>query len=273
MPLFNFQLKPIADIDPWGTEDNQTLHWFGLTDGWYWLDVGEQKLFHYTPQLIQHWERQGYEQSNLPYADYNIARLWEDMVELLPIILEPLPSNLIQKMNVYGSWFDWLEKSHDWIENIEDERLIDLYVDTCEWWDNRSLSTGHLTKGPSIAFWNDSQMIHIEWDNRGQEWHGVPVWTAQMGKFSLPTAHFIEELKSFDMRFMHAMRQRVHAVKASWPYPNVSINIEKLENEQLDRATWFQKNLNIVARRQPPDWEQILRAIAEIESDPLFNNA
>jgi hypothetical protein len=43
--LFNFQLHPLEDTAPWGHEGDYHLGWFGLTDSFYWLNVGEQELF------------------------------------------------------------------------------------------------------------------------------------------------------------------------------------------------------------------------------------
>ena len=69
--LFNFLLRPVETIVPWGDE-TPTLSWFGLSYGWYWLELGGQEVFRartVTP-------------GKPPYADYQVARLWEDLLEL-----------------------------------------------------------------------------------------------------------------------------------------------------------------------------------------------
>ena len=38
--LFEFVLRPLEEVQPWGV-DEPTLHWFGLTDGWYWIEAGD----------------------------------------------------------------------------------------------------------------------------------------------------------------------------------------------------------------------------------------
>lgn len=43
--LFNFMLRPTAEIAPWGTPDNPTLSWFGLSDGWYWISIAGDEIF------------------------------------------------------------------------------------------------------------------------------------------------------------------------------------------------------------------------------------
>ena len=55
--LFNFRLKNTEDIAPWSTPskgDALSLHWFGLTDGWFWIDIGGQQLFRYSQQILDH---------------------------------------------------------------------------------------------------------------------------------------------------------------------------------------------------------------------------
>ena len=39
--------------------DTPSLHWFGLTQGWYWIEAGGPEP--------------------LPYVDYYVVRLWEDL--------------------------------------------------------------------------------------------------------------------------------------------------------------------------------------------------
>lgn len=45
MSLFEFKLKKLPDVLPWGEEPDFYLHWFGLTDGIYYMNVGNEQLF------------------------------------------------------------------------------------------------------------------------------------------------------------------------------------------------------------------------------------
>ena len=38
---FRFLLRPLAEIERW--------HWFGLTDGWYWVALDDVQLLRYAP--------------------------------------------------------------------------------------------------------------------------------------------------------------------------------------------------------------------------------
>ena len=40
----NFQLQELDKVMPWGTN----MHWFGLTDGLLWINVGEQTIYEYN---------------------------------------------------------------------------------------------------------------------------------------------------------------------------------------------------------------------------------
>lgn len=41
--LFEFILKPLDEVARWGTA-RDSLHWFGSTDGEYWIQAGEHAL-------------------------------------------------------------------------------------------------------------------------------------------------------------------------------------------------------------------------------------
>ncbi len=54
MPI-NFRLRPLHEVGPWGAKGQYRLHWFGLTDGWYWRDLDGTELFRYgDADLAQH---------------------------------------------------------------------------------------------------------------------------------------------------------------------------------------------------------------------------
>jgi hypothetical protein len=43
--LFNFRLRPLDQVIPWGDPEAPTFHWFGLSDGEYWIEAGGTTLF------------------------------------------------------------------------------------------------------------------------------------------------------------------------------------------------------------------------------------
>ena len=74
----NFSLTPLELVQPWGTPDGrQSLHWFGLTDGRYWIDVGDGALFEYTAEVQEQF-------GVFRYTEYQVARLHEDLLAIIP---------------------------------------------------------------------------------------------------------------------------------------------------------------------------------------------
>ena len=105
--LINFTLAPIEEIVPWGEPGSYSLHWFGLTYGEYWIQAGEAALFEYS----DHARNAGINR----YCDYQVVRLYEDLLDMLPYILEPVPEPLVPYIcgerakawqNAYDAWRD-----------------------------------------------------------------------------------------------------------------------------------------------------------------------
>ncbi len=44
----NFRLQELEKVMPFGKEPHLSLHWFGLTDGLLWIDVGTQTIYEYS---------------------------------------------------------------------------------------------------------------------------------------------------------------------------------------------------------------------------------
>jgi hypothetical protein len=72
-------------LDLWRSE---SLHWSGLTSGRYWIETPHGEVLRYTPEIRKLW--------NFPfvYVDYQVARLFEDVQEHLPAVLEPVPEDI-----------------------------------------------------------------------------------------------------------------------------------------------------------------------------------
>ena len=84
---FRFALTPLDQVGGWGASKDE-LHWFGLTDGVYWVEGGGAVR---PPGEI----------------DYYVARLWEDVVRLATMLREPAPPDLGALLRSDpGSWTD-----------------------------------------------------------------------------------------------------------------------------------------------------------------------
>jgi len=261
--LFNFRLFPLETIKPWRSGGESYLHWFGLTDGCYWLRAGNAELFRYGEQYLSvQVAKHGCE----PYVCYNVSRLWEDIVQMLPAILTPIPQAFADQLTASGL-ITWRERAAHWLEHREDDQSIALYVQATEWLQGHHLGTGYLNNAPTIYFWSDGRRVHIEWDNRDQQKDGVPIWGAEFGTWSLSVQTFLAEVQSFNAQFIEAMQGRVELIRAGSALPNLVVDQDQLIVEQAQRSTWLEKSLSKAFQQPAYDWTETLEAIALIEAD------
>ena len=270
--LFEFKLRPLEEVQPWG-DDKPELHWFGLTDGWCWWNVGSQQLFRNSQAWIARWvveyPKFGEE---LPYVDYQVVRPWEDLLDCLPDVLDPVPDDLVQRIKDVERWKNLQNKAWAWAEAEDNDRsqaAWDLCVLAFGWWSERKWDAGFLRCPPKIWLWTAGDTFYLKWDKRDVVDDGIPVWAATFGEITIPTAAFLAEVASFLERLMAAMSERVDAVRSGALRPDIAVNMDWLVKEQEDRATWLHNTLTI--RRQNQDWNEVREAIGAIER-MCYNN-
>ena len=270
--LFQFNLRPLEEVQPWG-DDKPTLHWFGLTDGWCWWDVGTQQLFRFSQAWIDRWAAE-YPQlgMELPYVDYQVVRPWEDLLQCLPDVLDSLPNDLADRVQDKEKWQNLLDKAQVWMEADDDDQswaAWDLYNLAFGWWLGRKWDAGYLRRPPKIWLWTQVETFHLKWDNRNVIDEGIPVWSATFGEITMPVTKFVAEVTLFHERLMVAMAERVDAVLSGALRPEIAVNLDWLVKEQEDRATWLHNTLTM--RRQNQDWNEVRTAISTIER-MCYNN-
>ena len=255
MSLFNYALRNIEEVVPWG----DSLHWFGLTDGVYFMKVGEQTLFESSEEALQLWKKE-YPSIDLSqhFVDYQVVRLYEDMLDILPSILEPLPHNvfdLISSPEREKHWYSQLHNQYDRADESNNE-WFDAYYEVTGWWGARHLSTMHLCNAPKIVFWRVDNQIYIRWDNTENIDDGVAVWTATTGQISMTVDEFLNELHLFHNRLMNDMKERVERISTNNPIPQVKIDIPRLIEEQKER----ERSLDLFLQQpaQATNWERII---------------
>jgi Family of unknown function (DUF5984) len=86
--LFPFTLDPVASISPWMHDGAPSLSWFALTHGRFWIDLGTEELFRYTPAILEKW------QESDPHPDYQVAAFVRDLLQSAAPALTPLPAKL-----------------------------------------------------------------------------------------------------------------------------------------------------------------------------------
>jgi Family of unknown function (DUF5984) len=267
MALIEFELKSIKEIVPWG-EGAGRLSWFGLTDGFYYLNTGIDQLFRYSNQIIDYWKHLYPDDVTVshPYVDYQITRLYEDLIEILPNVLQPIPKELHSLVITQAKEDSWRKYWRDMLDLVddEDEKTIDQFIHAQSWWNHRQLSSYHIVEGPTIAMWRFENEIFIRWDNQSRTINNIPVWSSQMGEVNMSVDEFISEIKSFNDRFLSAMCDRVNEIVHANPIHDVDIDIEHLIKEQSEREGWLANALKISALAGSDYWESILNTNHEL---------
>lgn len=232
-------MLPVDDIPAWGTEHGRpTLSWFGLTLGFFWIEIGGQELFRYTGEVLDHWQRLSPEVGppSLPYEDYQVARYWEDLLDMLPAILDSLPADFAARMDDPQGWKDWQDAANRWqARSDENEAAWDSCYAAVAWQGHRTWDAGHLAYPPRIWLWRVEDTIHIRWDNRDVISDGLLVWEARHGECILPVSVFLSAVESFNDRFLFEMEERVNAIERTWPRTDVEIDVASLVRDQVYR--------------------------------------
>jgi|GEM_PF-540695 len=262
--LFEFRLRLLEEVQPWEDSEkpaNLSIDWFGLTDGWYWLNVGgERALFEYANV-----ERDG------RYMEYQVARLFQDLSHILASVLEPVPADLIPTIREEAG-MAWYEKFERWDEqqgksSMDGDPGWNLRGDAWEWVRRRSLCP--LGGDPHIQFWSDEAMVYLCWDSRDcLEADGSQRWANPEGSYQLPRADFIAEVESFQRRLAEQMGERIERTLRGAFGPEVEIEPEYLREEQLVPTTPLK---GLVEKPKPPEnWERICRLVALVEAGRSF---
>ena len=253
MGLFHFVLRPTADIQPWGEPGRFSLSWFGLSDGWYWLDLGGQELFRVREPEIA---------TQPPYADYQIVRLWEDLLDLLPAVLEPVPADLAQLLRTPERFLATVERLQN--DDLADENSEGTRIsEGLAFWHARHLDSGHLVAAPHLWLWRDNATVHALWRSSTRD---AKLWLPAAGYLSMPVDQFVSELRAFDQAFLTAMGERVQSLQRSGGLAGVHIDLEQLAMEQRDRSTWLESAL---LKTRTEDWEAARQLLAPQMEGPL----
>lgn len=241
---FTFALRDLDDVEPWGEPEHPTLHWFGLTDGWYDLTIGDDHLFG-GPDLPRG-------------VEYPVVRLWEDLIEVAPQVLQPIPSALAARVESIDAWRQWSQRA------LELDHPRELNEAALSWWWRRELTSTQFIDAPRLHMWRVGEVLHLHWHTLLAE-PGGPVWPSPRGTAVTSPDAFHSALINFDRDLLAAMEARVVAVERGWQRTEIGIDVRGLRREHEDRAGWLEKGFQSEAARSPPPWESVLAGIDELE--------
>lgn len=257
-PLFAFELQKLDQIQPWGAPHDPNLHWFGLSNGTYWMSLGEVTLFEYS--------RSARDLGAPHCCEYEVVRLYEDILAIAPYVLEAVPPELQQfiALDVESNWDRYWHAWRDLPDHLHTTPdSTDLLEAGADWLGHRTLDSLYLSTPLNVRMWSDVEHVHIQWDNRGREFEGIPVWAASTGTYLMPREVFAEAVLSFHSRFMAQMDDRVQRVLAGELSSRIRIDCESLVREQRERSLPIDHELArpVIAT----DWSLVAQAIQHLE--------
>lgn len=268
--IFEFKLRPVEEVHPWGEPPNQRLHWFGLTDGKYRIKAGSEYLLNYSDDFVNYLnENFPRYSSKTKLVEYQIVRLWEDIIEIIPSILEPVPKEIQHFLDSgYANYNALNNKVNSWQESkikkgINQKDTWDVIESATNWLNDRWLDSAYLSPSARIWIWSDENDVVISWDNREIKVENIPAWSATQGNYRINKEEFINEVRAFDNNLISQMSARVETVCQIWNNNEVKIDFENLKSEQKNRATWLECNLRNIRKS---DWNKTVSAIKIINS-------
>lgn len=257
----NFQLKELDKVMAFGEEPYLSLHWFGLTDGLLWIDVGTKTIYEYSE------EGKTYFGSSLKYNDYQIARFLEDFSEIFSYVGESIPKELYDILDEFDfRTTKWKESHLDDDDDIFDI-FYDEYSELIEWFENRIFDSGHLVGGPYIGCFRCKEKLKIKWKSRFRLKDGSSIWTAPSGNFEMLYEDFALSVTNFLSDFFQMMDTHVQqAVVKDWK--NVCLDKDALIKEHEKRKNELQRKLALLrSSSEKTNWGRVLELNAKMEKE------
>jgi hypothetical protein len=219
-------------VAPWGS-DTPTLHWIGLTDGWYRIEAGEREL--------------------LGPADYYVVRLWEDVNALTPKVLEPVPADL--RPFIRSGPGQWVCSPLDFIPDDAGPDTPDHPAETAaNWYGGHRLDFGYLRSSPRLRLW---RTVEDGRDEVSLDWRHDDA----RAEFTMPAGEYLEAVHTLDRTLIAAMEQRVGELERRGGLSGVDLDLAGLRHEHQDRSHWLARNL---ARTPATDWDGVREGVRHL---------
>lgn len=264
--MINFKLKDFDKITPVGQEPDLQLSWFWLTDGEVWLKFGDQTIYEYSKEAVQHF---GDKQSR--YNEYYLVRFLEDFTALFEKISVSIPENFyrltvnVQKFR--NETQKWLA-IYDTYEDEYSDFYFEEYDKLISWTYERSFDSAHLIGGPHLSFFRHKEKIRIVWETEYLLENEISVWTAKDGNFEMNYADFINEVKKFGHNLFEAMDKQIEMTFAK-DWQNIKVDKARLVEEHKKRKREFDKNLFFLKQEtnEEANWIEIEKLYERMKSE------
>ena len=266
-PIFDFEFK---DLKTTITESG--LVWYFLTDGFFWLNIGDKTLFQFSDEVIKIWEKSGYPlptKLSEKCMSYPVVRLWEDMIDIFPTIIEPVPTEFhklfMQPLDTIADYAEKWEKYSRLQEQKIKYKKHGLPFNKPFFFDNHMLNTWYMSDSPTLYFWCYKDDMWFSWDftdhyeiDEGTQ-QQVDVWTARKGIHHLPLNTFMQDFESFNDRVISEMGIRIDAILNSSDlqklYPD-NYDFDFLRQDHEKRKLTLEREFH--NHSSPFDWDELV---------------
>jgi hypothetical protein len=229
-----FELRNIDSIVPWGENGSRRLHWFGLSDGCFCIDTPAGRLL----------EHSGPEDPDLgrPWCEYQVVRLFEDLVTAWPVVSEPIPSDVIKRHTVWNACKGRV---------IDDEIAEEVGF----WWSERRVDFSYLQPAPELTLWRVGLDVHVKWA-------ATAPWSPATADLTLPYNSVREAIAAFFDDFLAQMAVRVAEIEHhGWRREDCEVDVPGLVREQQQR---MDEAKSALAMSRPTDWNLVRRRLDQI---------
>lgn len=248
----NYCLREPKQIVPWGDEE-KSLHWFGLTDGLLWINVGESVIYEYSESAMK---LLGSER----YNDYQLARFLTDLSDILPYVAESIPKSLYDIVDTFeNDTYYWnliyADKSD---KEYFDYFLPDFFEPLYTWYEKRTFDSLHLVGGPVISCFRCEDKVKIRWVGGHTLDDGNDIWKYPDGLYEMKYSEFISAVTQFFQAFECDMEKQVNYVLENG-IDGVYIDTDQLiRDNEIYKTTFSQKVNSLHSPASHSDWEKIL---------------
>jgi hypothetical protein len=236
-----FKLREVDAIIPWGKGADRSLSWFGLTDGIYCINTPAGRLFEYSlpadPNVGE------------PWCDYQVARLFEDLIEIWPVVADPVPEDILAR------YLAWRPREVELMRASDDEKFLEACAEARVWWNERCLDTLYLRSQPALFLWRAGDEVRLSWQ-------ALEPWTVASAELSFSFESVQAAVAEFFNEFLTAMRERVHLIERDgWRREDCRVDVVQLVAGQPERESWVE---NAMSRVRTTDWNVVRARLTEI---------
>lgn len=221
---FHFELRPLVAALEWRGDRPS---WFTLSDGSFWITLGDVEVFR---------------------VDYQVDRFWQEVGKLAPGVLRPVPPDLVPFVE---------SRPEDWPEDRgEDDSEATWSAHL--WHLSRRMFSEEVPVPWSLRGWlvgSELTMLTISWIRDGSE-----------SRVTLPGERFLAAVRDFDARYQAAMHARVAELERDYP-ETAAGNAWVLAKDAEQHATRLERELARPPQAEIADLDLVRAGAAELLSE------